>query len=192
MPKIVTKLTDWIIRFGKRRVELDTDVWSRANEVANHDDDGQLDRFDLGLGYGAGWVAARARHQSTVTGMGSIRIRSLEISYLIISRYYEQKLIIYPKIHILRISIFTKFTFGKTHFSQNSHFENHNLHKIHVSEELTFLKIHIYEISIFRKFRYLKITSFTRFTFWKAQFSHNSHFWNINFHKIHILKNNFS
>ena len=28
----------------------------------------------------------------------------------------------YPKIHMLKIQIFTKFTFLKSHFSQNSHF----------------------------------------------------------------------
>ena len=33
-----------------------------------------------------------------------------------------QKSIFYPKIHILKIPIFTKFTFLKSHFSQNSHF----------------------------------------------------------------------
>ena len=33
-----------------------------------------------------------------------------------------QKSTFYPKIHILKIPIFTKFTFLKSHFSQNSHF----------------------------------------------------------------------
>ena len=33
-----------------------------------------------------------------------------------------QKSTFYPKIHILKISIFTKFLFLKSHFSQNSHF----------------------------------------------------------------------
>ena len=35
-----------------------------------------------------------------------------------------QKSSIYPKIHILKISFFTKFTISKSHFSQNSHFVN--------------------------------------------------------------------
>ena len=38
------------------------------------------------------------------------------------------------KNHILKISIFTKFTFATSHFSQNSHFKNLIIHKIHVSK----------------------------------------------------------
>ena len=48
------------------------------------------------------------------------------------------KIHIYPKIHILKIPIFTKFMFLKPHFSQNSHFGNLNFHKIHISEILFF------------------------------------------------------
>ena len=48
--------------------------------------------------------------------------------------------------------------------SKNSHFENPNFHKIHISE----------------------IPIFTKFTFLKSHFSQNSHFLNLIFHKIHI------
>ena len=37
---------------------------------------------------------------------------------------------IHPKIAILRILFFTKFTFSQSHFSQNSHFYNLIFHKI--------------------------------------------------------------
>jgi len=65
--------------------------------------------------------------------------------------------ILSKKFHILKIPIFTKFTFQKFHFSQNSHFYN-----------LNFNKILIFEISFI-----------TKFTFLKYQFSQNSHFWSI-------------
>ena len=42
------------------------------------------------------------------------------------------KSIFYP-IYILKIPIFTKFTFHKYHFSQNSPFVNLIFHKIHIS-----------------------------------------------------------
>ena len=45
---------------------------------------------------------------------------------------------IYPKIHILKMSFFTKFTFSNSHFYQNSHFQI-----------LIFDKIHIFKISFF-------------------------------------------
>ena len=41
------------------------------------------------------------------------------------------KINFYPKIHIFKISFFAKFTFSKSHFSQNSHFQNLILRKIH-------------------------------------------------------------
>ena len=53
-----------------------------------------------------------------------------------------QKSTFYPKIHLLKIPIFTKFTFLKSHFSQNSHYEYLIFHKIH-----TFLDIKIMGIS---------------------------------------------
>ena len=59
-----------------------------------------------------------------------------------------------PKIHILKTSFLTKFTFLKSHSWQISHFENLIFHKIHISE-----------ISIFTKFTFLKISIFTKFTF---------------------------
>ena len=80
-----------------------------------------------------------------------------------------QKFTFYPKIHILKIPIFTKFTSLRSHFSQNSPFWKLNFHKIH-----------IFEKSIFTKFTFLK----SHFTFLKTQFSH---FWNLIFHKIHIF-----
>ena len=71
----------------------------------------------------------------------------------------------YPKIHTLKIPIFTKFTFQKSHFSQNSPFWNLILHKIHIFE----------------------ISFFTKFTFLKSHFSQNSYFWNIKIkgHTVH-------
>ena len=59
-----------------------------------------------------------------------------------------------------------KFTIWKSHFSQNSHFENLLIHKNHI----------------------FKVWFFTKFTFSKCEFSQNSHFQSMNFHKIHILK----
>ena len=50
-----------------------------------------------------------------------------------------------------------KFTFRKSHFSQNSHFENINFHKIHLSE-----------ISFFTKFTITKYHFFAKFTFSKS------------------------
>ena len=50
--------------------------------------------------------------------------------------------------------------------SKNSHIENPNFHKIHLS----------------------KISMFTKFTFQKSHFSQNSHLWNLNFLKIHIYE----
>ena len=63
----------------------------------------------------------------------------------------------------MKIPIFTKFTFLKSHFSQNSPFWSLIFHKIHNSE----------------------ISIFTKFTFLKSQFSKHSLFWNLIFHKIH-------
>ena len=40
--------------------------------------------------------------------------------------------VIYPKIHILNIVIFTKFTVSKSKCSQNSHFQNLIFDKIHI------------------------------------------------------------
>ena len=62
-----------------------------------------------------------------------------------------QKSKIYPKIHLFEISFFAKFTFLKSHFSQNSHFWNFIFHKIHIFE-ITF-------------FTFFKILFFTKFTF---------------------------
>ena len=44
--------------------------------------------------------------------------------FLLISHTLGQKSTFYPKIHILKIPIFTRFTYLKYHFSQNSHFWN--------------------------------------------------------------------
>ena len=43
-----------------------------------------------------------------------------------------QKFSICPKIDILKISYFTKFTFSKSHFLQNSQFQNLIFQKIHI------------------------------------------------------------
>ena len=52
-----------------------------------------------------------------------------------------QKSIFCPKIHILKISVLTKFTFLKSHLSQNSQFQS-----------LIFDKIHIFQASNSREF----------------------------------------
>ena len=77
-----------------------------------------------------------------------------------------QKFTFCPIIHLLKISIFTKFTFLKSYFSQNSHFWRLNYHKIRISED----------------------SIFTKFIFVKSYFLQNSHFWNIIFQKIHIFE----
>jgi len=65
---------------------------------------------------------------------------------------------------------------GKIHIlSKNSHIENPNFFKIHISEisfssKFTFLKSHFSQIHI------SEISIFTKFTYLKSQFSQNSHF----------------
>ena len=56
-----------------------------------------------------------------------------------------QKSSIYPKIHIFKASFFTKFTFSKPYFSQNSQ-----------CQSLIFLKIHIFKVLFFTKFTLFK------------------------------------
>ena len=46
----------------------------------------------------------------------------------------KSKSIFYSKLHKSKIPIFTKFTFLKSLFSQNSHFWNLIFHKIHIFE----------------------------------------------------------
>ena len=58
-----------------------------------------------------------------------------------------QKSSVYPKIHILKISLFTKFTISKPHFSQNSPFQNLIFHKIHILKISFFTKNHIFQTS---------------------------------------------
>ena len=53
-----------------------------------------------------------------------------------------QKSSIYPKIHIFKITFFTKFTILKSNFSQNSQIQNHIFLKIHNFS----YKIHIFQI----------------------------------------------
>ena len=79
------------------------------------------------------------------------------------------KILILSKVHILKISLFTKFTFSTCQFSQNSQFQN-----------LIFDKIHIFKISFL-----------TKFTILKSYFSLNSQFQNFIFDKIHIFKVSF-
>ena len=75
-----------------------------------------------------------------------------------------------PKNHILKIPIFTKFTFLKSQLSQKSHIWNLNFHKIHVPKisifskvkihifwNLIFHKIHIFEISKWKEFLDIKL-----------------------------------
>ena len=69
---------------------------------------------------------------------------------------------------------FQKFTFSKSHFTQNSHFPN-----------IIFHKIHIYKISLFTKFTFSKSHFSKNSHFLKSQFSQNSQFLNLIFHKIH-------
>ena len=69
--------------------------------------------------------------------------------------------LIFDKIHIFKISFFTKFTFSKFYFSQNSQFQSPTFHKIHM----------------------FKISFSTKFTILKYHFSQNSHFKNLIFHK---------
>ena len=68
------------------------------------------------------------------------------------------KILILSKNHILKFSIFPKFTILKSHFSQNSHFQN-----------LIFHKINFFKASFFTKFTYFKVSFFTKFTFFKHQ-----------------------
>ena len=49
-----------------------------------------------------------------------------------ISKNSHYQNLIFHKIHIFKMSFFTKFTFSKCHFSQNSQFQNLNFHKIHI------------------------------------------------------------
>ena len=69
-------------------------------------------------------------------------LRSLNIDKL---PTQEQKSSFYQKNHILKLSIFPKFTISNFHFWQNSHFQN-----------LIFHKIHVFKISILTKFIFLK------------------------------------
>ena len=64
--------------------------------------------------------------------------------------------IIFRKIHIFKVSFFTKFTLSKSHFSQNSHFKSLVFHNY---------QIHTYKVSFLPKF-----------TISKYHFSQNSHF----------------
>ena len=72
-------------------------------------------------------------------------------------------------------------TGAKIHIlSKNSHIENPNFYKIHLSEisfftKFTFLKSH------FHKIHNSEISIFTKFTFSKPYFSQNSHFLSIKF-----------
>ena len=52
----------------------------------------------------------------------------LTLHLLLMSRFDD----IFHKIHNFKILFFTKFTFSKSHFSQNSHFQSPIFHKIHI------------------------------------------------------------
>ena len=71
------------------------------------------------------------------------------------TRTYGQKFAIYqiyPKIHILKISFLTKFTFFKCDFSQKSHFQS-----------VIFYKIHIFKVQNSTKFTIFKRQSLGNF-----------------------------
>ena len=67
-----------------------------------------------------------------------------------------QKSAIYPKIHILKLSFLTKFTILKSHFSQNSQYQNLIFHKIHIFKMWFFTKftfsgpLFLYQILLFQ------------------------------------------
>ena len=52
----------------------------------------------------------------------------------------------------LDFSLAEKFTFSKSHFSQNSHFQSLLFHKIHIFEMSFFTKVTFFEISFYTKF----------------------------------------
>ena len=71
-----------------------------------------------------------------------------EAKILNLSKNSHFKISFFDKIHLLKISFLTKFTFWKSHFWQNSHFAN-----------LIFNNIHNLDISFL-----------TKFTFWNSHF----------------------
>ena len=125
-------------------------------------------------------------------------LESLYRKSLTILSTLGQKSSIYPKIHNLEITIFTKFTIWKSQFSQNSQFENLIFHKIHNFKVSFFTKFTIwkshfsqnsqFENLIFHKIHIFKVSFFTKFTFTKSHLSQNSHFHSLIFHKIHIFQ----
>ena len=60
-----------------------------------------------------------------------------------------------------------KFTIWKSHFSQNSHFENLIFHKIHNFKVSLFDKIHIFQSVIFHKIHFFGPLILTKFTIFK-------------------------
>ena len=70
-----------------------------------------------------------------------------------------QKSSIYAKIHILKISFFTKFTFSKSHF----------FHKIHILKISIFSQNSHFRSLIFHKVHIFKVSLSTKFTFFKHQ-----------------------
>ena len=78
------------------------------------------------------------------------------------------EIINFPTIHNFKLSFFTKFTFSKCHFSQNSRFQNLNFDKIHELQYQNFDKINIFKISFMTKFTFLKTSILTKFTFSKS------------------------
>ena len=59
---------------------------------------------------------------------------------------------IHPKIHIFKISLFTKFTFSKSHFFTKFTFWKSQFWQNWQFQSLIFHKIHIFKISLFTKF----------------------------------------
>ena len=107
------------------------------------------------------WLWYRSVINNDEAKLCTVGRNQLKIDALLASTL-GQKFAIYPKIHILKISFFTKFANLKSHFSL-SHLWNLNFHKIHNSE----------------------ISISTKITFLKSQFSQNSQFRNLIFHQIH-------
>ena len=70
--------------------------------------------------------------------------------------------LIFHKNHNFKVSFFTKFTFWKSHFSQNSQVQNLNFSQKSQFQSLIIYKIHIFKVSFLTKFTFLKVSFFTK------------------------------
>ena len=113
-------------------------------------------------------------HNSTKTQVTQIPMLPIRImvswKFFCIKSHFSQNShfenIIFDKIHIFKVSFFTKFTFWKYHICQNSHFQS----------------------LIFDKNLILKVSFFTKFTFWKYHFRQNSRSQSVLFQKIRQIE----